>query len=413
MIKRLKREFSIFKNLGRDTYLLILSNFSQAIAGSLIFIFANAYMFTRTEDLRAVGVFNLGFFITMIMGFFANAFLLKKFSVRTIFAPSLVMQGASILALLFITNLTLYSIFSVGLIYGFFLGLYWANRNFIFTVLTTDNNRDYIMGLNSFVASLSGVVLPVTAGWFIVWAESRVGFGSDLAYKIIVLFGVSILFLGSLLLMFIDFPEPKIKKIFLSKKPSKDWILFRWFAFLVSAQFVAKLTLPEVLTLSYIGNEGALGTIMSFLSLMVGIVMYFVGRKMKKDDRWKVLLLGHIPLFLIAVVLLFSFSPTAVIIYLMATSLANTVFWFIYFSIFAKLLEMQGDGKLENNYAYILDHEVISNISRIIFVLLFFFILSRSNSQVGLTIYIFLAAFVQLVALSVGRKLLLLQKNSN
>jgi len=60
---RLRRELSIFNQLRPDVRKLVLSIFCQIIANSLIFVFANAYLFVSTNNISLVAVFNLGFFL--------------------------------------------------------------------------------------------------------------------------------------------------------------------------------------------------------------------------------------------------------------------------------------------------------------------------------------------------------------
>lgn len=406
LLNRLKRELSIFQQLEPDTRKLILSNFCQNIANTLIFVFANAYMFISTNNMSSVAVFNLGLYITLLIAFYLNAFLSKFINIRYIFIPSLVIQGASLSILFLFQTLTLWNIFQIGLVSGFGFGFYWANRNFIYPALTKDSERDYISGLGGLVANASGVILPLIAGSLIVWAKTSPQLDVEEAYKLIMLFGILVLILGSFFLTKIkNFPIPKITSL-RPKKISTDWKLFRIFILAASIQGAVSMTVIEVATLVFLGDEGVLGIIKSVLAIITGIAMYFIGRKMKPSDRFKILFFGILPLLTATSLLLLWFNQISLIIYLVAMSFSSSIFWFIYFPLYSKAVEIQDQGKMEDNYAYVIDHELFINIGRISATLFFLFAFHYWGNTKGLIIVTSLGAIAQLISLFISRRLI-------
>jgi MFS transporter, YQGE family, putative transporter len=406
---RLRRELSIFNQLRPDVRKLVLSIFCHTIANNLIFVFANAYLFVSTNNISSVAVFNLGVFTMILVGFYLNAFLVKFVDVRRIFIPSLVMQSSSLAILFLFNTLSLWSIFVVGLIVGLFSGLYWSNRNFIYPTLTQDRERDYISGITTLVGNLSGVILPLLAGWLIVWARAHPSFGVDRAYMTIMGFGVVVLLIGTVFLNMIkEFPALKVTH-FKPKNISPDWRLFRIFILASTTQMAVSSTVMEVITLSFIGDEGVLGLIKSVLAVVVGVIIYMVGRKMQPKDRFKLLMLSTLSLLVAVLLLLIGFGQLTLILYIVAMIISGNLFWFVYVPILAKAVETQDEGLMEDNYAYVLDHELFINLGRVSSMLLILAAFHYLDEKFGLTIVVGIGAILQALGMVAARKLIRLQ----
>ncbi|MBU2543338.1 MFS transporter [Patescibacteria group bacterium] len=411
LTNRLRYELSIFNQLGPDAKKLVLSIFCQIIANNLIFVFANAYLYISTHNISSVAVFNLGVYIAILLGFYLNTYLIKLINIRHIFIPSSVLQSGSLMILFFFKDLSLWSIFGVGLIVGLFCGLYWSNRNFIYPTLTKDNERDYISGIHTLVGNLSSVILPLAAGWLIVWARTQPYLNATYAYMAIMGFGVLMLFIGTIYLKSIkDFPTPQISAL-RPRKVSLDWKLFRTFVVASTAQMAVGATVMEIMTLLFLGDEGVLGTIKSILAIVVGAVIYVIGRKMLPRDRFRLLLISTLPLLIAALLLLIQFSQLTLMLYLVAMILSGNIFWFVYIPIFSKATEMQDGGKIENNYVYVLDHEFFINLGRVSSMLFILFAFHYWDERTGLTIVVCVGAIMQALGLAAARKLIRLQNS--
>lgn len=406
LLNRLKYELSVFYQLHEDARKLVLSIFSVSVANSLLYVFANAYLFVSTQNLSSVAVFNLGSFFMIPLGFYLNAYLLRFLSVRKLFVPASVLQSGSLIILFFFNHLNLWSIFFVGVVSGFWNGLYWANRNYIYQLLTRDQERDYISGLLTMISNISGVILPLLAGWLIVWMRTQDGTNAKTAYLTITLFGITILLIGAYFLNSIkEFPKPKITKIFV-KNPRQDWKLFRIFVLSSTFQMAVGATVAEIMTLLFLGNEGILGTLKSFLAIVLGGLTYIIGRKMRPKDRFSLLVFNTLPLLFSAIFLAVSFSQISLILYVMALTLSASIFWFAYVPIMARSFELQDGGQIKDNYVYILDHELFINLGRVVSLLFIWWAFNYWDNQASLTIVAAIGAVLQTLALFPVRKLL-------
>lgn len=292
---------------------------------------------------------------------------------------------------------------------GLSCGFYWANRNFIYPTVTADRERDYIAGITTLVGNISGVILPFVAGWLIVWSRTKPSFGADGAYMVIVGFGVLILLIGAFFLNTIkNFPILKVAS-FWPKKVSLDWKLFRIFVLSSTMQMAVGSTVVEVITLSFLGDEGALGLIKSILAVVTGIVIYIMGRKMQPKDRFKLLLLSALFLVVGVLFMLINFGQFSLMFYIAAMILSANIFWFVYIPIMSKAVEMQDDGLIEDNYAYVLDHEFFINLGRVSSMLFILFIFHYLDEKLGLTIVVAVGAITQALGMIAARKLIRLQ----
>ncbi|MBT3249892.1 MAG: MFS transporter [Candidatus Pacebacteria bacterium] len=408
---RLRRELSIFHQLRPDVQKFVLSIFCQIISNNLIFVFANAYLFISTNSISSIAVFNLGVYIMILLGFHLNAFLIKFMDVRRIFIPASILQGGSLAILFLFQTLSLWNIFSVGLIVGLSSGFYWANRNFIFPTLTEDRERDYISGIVTLVGNLSGVILPLLAGWLIVWSRTQPNFGAEGAYVTIMGFGVIVLFVGTIFLNSIkEFPTLKVTH-FWPKKVSPDWKLFRTFVLASTMQMAVGATVVEAITLSFIGDEGVLGVIKSALAVVVGLIIYMVGRKMQPKDRFRLLMLSTLSLLVAVLLLLVNFGQLTLIIYITAMIVSGNLFWFVYIPIMSKATETQGEGLIADNYAYVLDHEFFINLGRVSSMLLILAAFHYLDKKLGVMTVIAAGAILQALGMAAARKLIRIQSH--
>ncbi len=318
----LVRQLVAFHQLSHSAQRLLTSSLSYTIADLLSFTFAHAYLFTQTDSFYSVIFFNLGFYITLPIMFFANALLLKRFSVKTLFGVGLVGQGLVMSSLVFIPSLSLPIIFLFGLFFGIPMSLYWANRNFLQVSEVPDNQRNYFSGIDSSFSEIMSVFVPFVAGWFIALSAQFGWLPKTAAYQVIMLLGALFFTLSALTLRKTHVTTPIIHSVSL-RRVSKDWQIMRWFIFFAGIQLAINSILPEMFILRYVGDEGALGTLKAFFSIVVAIGLYWIGKRAKASDRYRILFLSVTPLILGATMLLINFSAVTVTIFLLLQAVAG------------------------------------------------------------------------------------------
>ncbi|MFZ5376612.1 MAG: hypothetical protein ACOZAN_03005 [Patescibacteria group bacterium] len=181
--------------------------------------------------------------------------------------------------------------------------------------------------------------------------------------------------------------------------------MFRWLVFLGSIHTGVSLTLPEALTLSYLGDEGILGTISSILSLGSAVFLYFLGKQEKAyKKRTQVLTFALIPLLVASALLLVSFGKNTILLFLVANGLFNTFFWYVYFPILSYQVDKNSLDDPASSYPYYFDHEIFINLGRILAVT-GYIVLVLLIKEKAIPVAVAISTFSQLGMLIVVKKM--------
>lgn len=403
--KLLNRQLWTFCQLSQTARTLLLSSFFYTVADLLVFTFAHAYLFTSTDSFYSVILFNLGFFIMLPIAFFANALLLRHFSLKILFGVGLIGQGLIMSTLVFIPTLTLPTIFLFGFVFGIPMGLYWANRNFVMMADIPDKQRNYVSGMDGAFAEGMSVILPFIAGWFIALSAETGILEKASAYQVVMILGTLALTLAALIIRRVPITTPVVHSLSLKKMP-KDWKVMRIFVLFSGIQMAIFSILPEMLILRHLGEEGTLGSVKALLALFTIVLLYWVGKKTNINDRYRVLTFSIFPLLISGVLLLVGFSALIVTMYLLLQSVTMALFYFVYNPVLAQVVERQDHGVAAQNYRYILDHEVIINLGRVITVVIMIGLLLTVPENLAITSSVIIVAISQIGMLLVAKKLL-------
>lgn len=405
--RRILKEWGHFQSLPKNTQRFFGAAISYNFFDSIVFTFAYAYMFSQTDSFIAVAIFNIAFFITLLLGFFANIPLLKRFNPKHLFILSSLLQGLSLFSVFFYKQTTLESIAFAGLLCGFFQGIYWSVRNSAYIYFTNDDNRHYYEGLKSMLQNGHDLIMLSVAGWFIASSEILSLGDKITAYRIVGLSGLLVLGMGTFFLRGVTFPTITISDIRLSK-PSKQWQLFRVLVIVSAIQFALAMSVPETITLHFLGHEGILGTLQSLFVVVSAVAMYVIGRKASKGHRFHLLLASALPLLTFSLLLMLTQHPIIVIGFLLSLSLSNQLFWFTYFPIFSRAVEYE-EADESRQYAYVLDHEIWINVSRIAAIIMYVVLVQKLDGLDGMFVALAVGALTQVATALIARPLLSLQ----
>ncbi len=397
-------EIAHFKSLSQKARALTWSILLYQLADVSTWIFMLAFIVQQSGKIESPAVFALGMYITMPLALILAAKLLRKYSLRDVSVTGLIGLGSMVLILFFLPVINFTSIFIFGLFYGIPLGLYWGTRSFLYTAEVANDQRDYISGLTGSMGSITGTVTPLIIGWLIALSPSW-GWDKISAYRLLAMFGISIFVLAGLIVKKHSTKNPIITKLWVTNPP-KQWKLFRAFTFLGSMQFALALALPGALIITYIGNEGVLGTIMSLISVVAGVSLYILGRlKNASSNRTKILLFGLVPLILSSIFMLVSFNYLSILIYLVAMIIFDKLYWFVFFPIFYSQVEQNSDGGITTSFRLLFDHEIYINLGRTITTILYLFLIYNFDSKTAVSVVVLLAALSQIGILSLAKKL--------
>jgi YQGE family putative transporter len=246
---------------------------------------------------------------------------------------------------------------------------------------TKDENRDYYYGLFLSGATLISILFNSIYGNFLghpeVWGISK-----DKLYLIAAIFVIFILVLSGSFLLKGKFRNPIVKSIIL-KNPDEKWKLVRKIYFLTGLREANSFLIPTLLILYVLQTEDLLGEAVSLASIATAVVIYVVGRHIKKQDRKIVIALGILLLAINSFLLIIFYSDQFAFIYNTIESIANIFIYLSLVPLFLKQLDIQKENS-DSEYKFLFDADLFLNIGRIFGTILIFFIFKFLGNQAGL-----------------------------
>lgn len=402
-IKRLKTEISHFKDLPLESQKILISYMLFSVSYPIIGIFVNAFLWRQSKDLTVVGFYNLCFGIGLCIGSYVNGLLLRKIKASYLYYLGCLLQGIIAFALIFFVSTNLFFILFYGTIYGIGSAFFWSNRH-LFTLNFTDiKRRFYFNSLESSSDTIISIIMPFIIGWFIATSDKTNLYSTTDAYKISTFFALIFLSIAGLLVRGLSINVDKLKSVFF-KNESQRWNLFRSIVFLRGISSGIFLFLPTLVILIFIGKEGALGTIQSSISLVTAIFVYYIGRKVGINNRFKVMFFGIVIVLTGASIFSFFYSSLAALIYICLNTFSNPLILTPSQNLYFETLEKEGQLK-HHPYNYIFDQEVFLNLGRTFGIVIFLGIVQFLSQDSALRFTPLIVSLVQIPMLLLFRRI--------
>ncbi|RZL55949.1 MAG: MFS transporter, partial [Pedobacter sp.] len=207
----MRSEIAHFKSQSYNFKVLVLTNLIYSIVLPVIDIFVAAYVMRSSNDPVKVVVYQLTIYSGIPITFLINGYLLRTFSIKTLYSLGMMLSGISMMVMMSLTTLDTVGIGIAGLIMGMSFGFYWANRDFLALAMTNDENRNYYYGLETFFYTIIAIIIPFSIGAFIEY-QSAISGNAQLAYRIVTGFVVFITILASIMCFRGNFTNPTEKK---------------------------------------------------------------------------------------------------------------------------------------------------------------------------------------------------------
>lgn len=403
MIKKLKAELSHFKSQSYNFRVLTLTNLIYSIVLPVIDIFVAAYVMRSSNDPVKVVIYQLTIYTGIPLTFFLNGYLLRKFSIKTLYSLGMMLSGVSMMVMMSLTTLDNTGIGIAGLIMGMSFGFYWANRDFLALAMTNDDNRNYYYGLETFFYTIIAVVVPVLIGWFI---EFYAGSGdAGLAYKIVTGFVFVITVFASIMCYRGNFTNPTEKK-FVFFKFDPYWYKLLRLASLKGLVQGFLVTAPAMLIMLLVGKEGALGTAQSIGAIIAAIAMYIIGRNTSPKHRLYVFGTGLVLFAVAAIINGILYSSTGVILFMLFLLLAKPLLDLAYFPIQFSVIDILTKKEKRSEFAYILNHEAGLYVGRLIGAGTFLILAYSFSVEIALRYAIVIVALLQLLSYWVAKDII-------
>lgn len=386
--------------------ILLLTNIVYALVIPVIELFLGAYIIRKSNDVSLVIVYQLAQGTGTPLTFILNGFLLRKVSISTLYAVGMIISGLDMAVMMVLPELHFGGVALIGLIMGLSYGFFWANRVLLALSVTNDKNRNYYYGLETFFFTVSAIIMPLMAGYFIASTQKLGWLGGDVrtAYQI----------LTGLVLLLTVIASVIVRKGNFSNPPAERFIYFNfhrlWHKMLGMAAFKGLaqgfiIAAPVMLVMRLVGEEGSVGSIQSSGALLSAGMLYFLGRKSSPKHRLKIFA-GGLGLFVIgATINMALYNALGAIIFVGCLVFARPLLDLAYFPIQLGVIDCVAGKEKRNQFAYIFNHEVGLYIGRLIGCVAFI-IISRSISEEAALRYALLGvAVIQFTSIFVARSI--------
>ncbi len=409
MIAKLTTEYRFFLSMPHNMRVLLITNMLYALVLPVVEIFMAAYIMRYFADTSYVAIFQVAMYTGIIITSLTNGFLLKNFKVAHLYSFGILLSGLSMVGMMFVKDISLFGLVISGTLIGAASGFFWTNRYLMALTTTTDDNRNYFFGLESFFFTISNIGIPLIIGALLASIDGFQIFGITFniyyGYRIvtIVVFAITILACFSL-----------ARGKFLNPE-QKDFLYFR-FDRLWNKQIVLAalkgivqgflVTAPAMLIMKYVGQEGSLGLIQGISGGLTAILIYLLGRFAKPKHR--ILIFGFgIVLFLIGTIVNgIELSMFGVMIFVLCKVFFQPLHDLAYYPIMMKVIDVVSKRENRNNYAYILNHEFGLYAGRVFGLGLFIFLAFNISENFALRYSLIIVAIIQVISIPLAKNIM-------
>ena len=155
------KELKLFLSQPHNTRILLITSLIYAFVLPVVDIFVAAYIMRNSSEAGRVVLYQLMVYSGIPITFWLNGFLLKWIKPNYLYSFGMLLSGFSMLIMISLPELHIQGIAVAGLVMGMSFGFFWSNRDYLVIVSTTDENRNYYYGVETFFNTLTFVVVPV------------------------------------------------------------------------------------------------------------------------------------------------------------------------------------------------------------------------------------------------------------
>ena len=276
------KELKLFLSQPHNTRILLITSLIYAFVLPVVDIFVAAYIMRNSSEAGRVVLYQLMVYSGIPITFWLNGFLLKWIKPNYLYSFGMLLSGFSMLIMISLPELHIQGIAVAGLVMGMSFGFFWSNRDYLVIVSTTDENRNYYYGVETFFNTLTFVVVPVIVGLFISNAINYSWIGNiNKAYEFVIYVVMFLAIIASLIICRGDYEKPASSKfVYLRFEPVwYKMLLVAWGKGLVQGFIVTAVS--AVLLFMWFG-------VWAFIpwGIIWALSMYFAFQveKVKKDN---------------------------------------------------------------------------------------------------------------------------------
>ena len=401
----LNTEYQNYKQYPQNMRILLMTNLLYALVLPILELFVGANILRQTNNSSYVVIYQLAVYTGIPFTFLLNGFLLRTVKIAHLYSLGMMMSGVAMTVMMMLPELNLFGIILIGLTMGSSYGFFWCNRDFLAISSTNDENRNYYFSLETVFYTVTFIIIPALAGLFISLGESNGWYSARFAYITLTIVVFILTTFSSVMVHQGDFENPRRER-FVFFKFHPDW---RKMLVLGSLKGIAQAAIffyPILLILTFIGNEGSLGGIVSIGSLITAGFLYFIGRYSKPEHRIWIFSAGLIIYLLGGTLNTILFSAIGVFLYQMCGSLARPLLDAAYFPIQMNVIDKVSELEHRNKFAYIFNHEFGLYAGRLVGCMVFLVTAYYFSAEAALRYSLLIIAAIQVLSIPIANKLI-------
>lgn len=407
MLNKVKTEYKIFQAFPHGMRILLITNLIYSMVLPIIEMFIGAYIMRNSHEARLVVIFQLALYTGIPITFGLNGFLLRKIKIARLYSFGMLLSGISMSAMMMLNELNMWGIGFAGLIMGISYGFFWANRDFLALNTTSDENRNYYYGLETFFYTLTAVIVPYVIGVFIGITDKFQWFSgnTNVAYRIVTLMVFVLTLISSIIVHKGKFHNPRQER-FIFFRFHILWYKMLGLSVLKGLAQGYIVTAPAMLIMKLVGNENVLGTIQAIGAIFSAIVLYIIGRISKPEHRIYIFSFGLILFASGAFINAGFYSSLGVILFMLCLIMARPLLDVAYFPIQLKVIDTVAKIEKRNTFTYIFNHEFGLYIGRLFGCGLFILMATFLSEDFALKYALLIIAILQLLSIFVAKNII-------
>lgn len=408
MFKKLKGEYLFFKHQTLNIRTLLLTNMLYALILPIIEIFVGAYIMRNTGNSSYVAIYQLCMYLGVVTTSVLNGILLQHFRVGLLYGFGIILSAISLMVMMFIGAPGIVALGIAGFALGASTGFFWTNRYLLTLNSTSDENRNYFFGIESFFFSTWSILVPLAVGALLGSIDGKELFGQvvdvNSGYQIVTVVAFAIAVGACVVLSRGKFENPVQKKFFYTKFHSL-WNKMLTLAGLKGMVQGFLVTAPAILVMRLVGDESSLGLIQGIGGAATAILVYVLGRIAKPEHRMRIFGFGLVIFFVGTLTNGILFSAVGVIIFVLCKVVFQPLHDLAYFPVMMKTIDAVSKIENRNEYAYIMSHEVGLFVGRAIGMCIFIAFAYIFSETFALKYALILVGGLQLLSLPLAKNI--------
>jgi len=275
--------------------------------------FINIFLWKKAQNLAIVVLYNLCNFTTVPIVFIFAGWLAKKASLTANLRIGIICYSILFIVLLLVQADAPKYAWLLGFLTGISGGFYYVSYNVLGYDFSSDDNRDYVMGIQGLVVSFATMVAPFAAGVIIQYLKGNNGY--------ITVFSLSLILFVIAAVFSFRIPNKKVtrqyylKSILMMPFRKKNW------AYIMAGESLRGLRegvmafLINILLYTIVNSEFYIGLYTLLVSAVQLFSFYMISKRMRPYTRKQYMLAGAVIFALFGGIFLIKLNITTLFLY--------------------------------------------------------------------------------------------------